>query len=52
MKTEFRVLNIGELKKIYNLATDIVKGCKKNNYKYIFMGSNGVKATDSYRLAA
>lgn len=52
MKTEFRVLNIEELKKIYNLATDIVKECKKNNYKYIFMGPNGVKVTDSYRLAA
>lgn len=47
--TYVRILRKNELKKIYRLVTDIIKGCKSENYKYLFIGPDGARGTDSYR---
>lgn len=47
--TYVRILRKNELKKIYRLVTDIIKGCKSEDYKYLFIGPDGARGTDSYR---
>lgn len=39
-----------DLKKIYKLATDIVKGCEYKDYKYLFIEPDGTRGTDTYRI--
>lgn len=47
--TYVRVLRKNDLKKIYRLVTDIIKNCKSEDYKYLFIGPDGVRGTDTYR---
>ena len=47
-----KTLNKIELKKIYTLASDIVKNCKSEKYQYIYLDSTAARATDEYRLGA
>lgn len=47
--TYVRILRKNDLKKIYRLVTDIIKNCKSEDYKYLFIGPDGVRGTDTYR---
>lgn len=47
-----KTLNKIELKKIYTLASDIVKNCKNEKYQYIYLDPTAARATDEYRLGA
>lgn len=47
--TYVKILRKEDLKKIYRLVTDIIKGCKSEDYKYLFIGPNGTCGTDTYR---
>ena len=47
--THVRILRKNDLKKMYRLASDIIKGCKNDDYKYLFIDSEGMRGTDSYR---
>lgn len=47
--TYVRVLRKNDLNKMYRLVTDIVKNCKSEDYRYLFIGPDGLRGTDTYR---
>lgn len=48
--TYVRIFNKKELKKLYRLLDNIAKDCKEEKYKYIFIGQDGMRGADSYRI--